>query len=264
MKVELSTKIDLPAEQVWEIVRTPELPAHIAWPLVQFTPIEPKSINGFVSGGRYLVGLRLLGVFPFGTQWIVTTDETELDKAWPKRLRDNGFSAIIKTWDHWICIEPDGTKATRYSDRVEIKAGILTPFIWFFAQTFYQHRQRRWRELAKMFDIRKVVKAEMSHYAEARTQNGVAAAWHKLERAHIMSQNFLSLHISNHIEMLRYAVHLRDGGEILGQVIRLALAPLGSLTGRIPIGNTGRANVSAFTSMPIPKDLKVAIKDQQL
>lgn len=39
-------------------------------------------------------------------------------------------------------------------------------------------------------------------------------------------------------------------------MLRLALAPLGNLTGRIPQGNTGRSNVSAFQSMEVPDDLR--------
>ena len=34
-----------------------------------------------------------------------------------------------------------------------------------------------------------------------------------------------------------------------------ALVPPGSLTGRLPMGNTGRARISAFRSMPVPADL---------
>ena len=41
--------------------------------------------------------------------------------------------------------------------------------------------------------------------------------------------------------MLGFAVELRDWREIAGQVVRLALAPLGAMTGRIPVGNTGRS-----------------------
>jgi len=68
---------------------------------------------------------------------------------WPKKLRDNGYSALITTWDHWITVEPDGERGTRYRDEVEVKAGLLTPFVWLFAQVFYRHRQRRWRALAR-------------------------------------------------------------------------------------------------------------------
>jgi hypothetical protein len=61
----------------------------------------------------------------------------------PKRLRDNGHSALIKTWDHRITIASDDQGGTLYRDEVEVRAGLLTPFIWVFAQIFYRHRQRR-------------------------------------------------------------------------------------------------------------------------
>jgi hypothetical protein len=38
---------------------------------------------------------------------------------------------------------------TLYRDQVTIQAGMFTPFIWLFAQLFYRHRQRRWRQLAR-------------------------------------------------------------------------------------------------------------------
>lgn len=34
-----------------------------------------------------------------------------------------------------------------YRDRVEVRAGPLTPFEWLFAHHLYWHRQRRWKEL---------------------------------------------------------------------------------------------------------------------
>jgi hypothetical protein len=63
--------------------------------------------------------------------------------------------------------------------------------------------------------------------------------------------------------MLEFAVALRDWREVTGQVVRLILAPLGALTGRIPVGNTGRSNVSAFQPMAIPDDLRRALEDKR-
>nr|WP_262504090.1 DUF3703 domain-containing protein [Sphingosinithalassobacter sp. CS137] len=48
-------------------------------------------------------------------------------------------------------------------------------------------------------------------------------------------------------------------GEASGQIARLALAPLGNLTGRLPIGNTGRSDVSAFARLEIPSDLRAVL-----
>ena len=61
--------------------------------------------------------------------------------------------------------------------------------------------------------------------------------------------------------MLNFAFDQRDAKEVVGQIVRLVLAPLGALTGRIPVGNIGRSNVSAFTSMPIPEDLRLAMEE---
>jgi hypothetical protein len=102
---------------------------------------------------------------------------------------------------------------------------------------------------------------EIAAYREARTANEKQRAWHHLERAHILGQLRFGLHIHSHLQMLGFAVALRDGREIFGQLVRLALAPPGNLTGRLPIGNTGRAHVSAFMPMEVPEELQRQIND---
>ena len=104
--------------------------------------------------------------------------------------------------------------------------------------------------------VEKLIARELADYRAARTGNDPAKAWIALERAHILSQPYLVPHLANHWEMLKFSAAERDVKEIVGQIARLALAPLGSLTGRIPVGNTGRSDVSAFKSMPIPEDLR--------
>jgi hypothetical protein len=66
-----------------------------------------------------------------------------------------------------------------------------------------------------------------------------------------------------HLAMLGYAIRLRQPREIIGQLARLALAPIGTITGRIPRGNTGRSNVSAFQPMPIPPGLAAQMHDDE-
>lgn len=104
--------------------------------------------------------------------------------------------------------------------------------------------------------LRKLIERELLSYRAARAINDRDEAWHALERVHILSQRKFWLHIRCHVLMLAYAVALWQHREIFGQLLRLALAPFGNITGRLPIGNTGRANVSAFKPMDIPHDLK--------
>lgn len=110
---------------------------------------------------------------------------------------------------------------------------------------------------------RELTMREMCAYRAARNCNDQAKAWRALERAHIISQPYLALHIANHWEMLTFAMVERNGREVSGQLARLALAPLGAITGRIPIGNTGRSNVSAFKPMPVPDDIRRSMENVQ-
>jgi hypothetical protein len=52
--------------------------------------------------------------------------------------------------------------------------------------------------------------------------------------------------------MLRLAVGQRDRREAVGQVLRLVVAAPGSVSGRYPKGNTGRASVGLREPMPVP------------
>jgi len=80
-----------------------------------------------------------------------------------------------------------------------------------------------------------------------------ALAW--LERAHILTQRRPWLHARSHWLMLRAGWQLGDVREVLGQMPRILAALLFSRIW-VPIGNTGRARVSAFQPMPISEELR--------
>lgn len=104
--------------------------------------------------------------------------------------------------------------------------------------------------------VSRALASELDRHKRARRNGDTDAAWAALERAHILSQPMLGPHLQVHGLMLSFALQKREPGEAIGQVVRLLLAPLGALTGRLPWGNTGRSNVSPFEAMPIPEDLK--------
>ncbi|WP_306362962.1 DUF3703 domain-containing protein [Nocardia sp. CC227C] len=88
-----------------------------------------------------------------------------------------------------------------------------------------------------------------------------ATSWHALERAHILSQHWPWPHTRAHWHMLRLALRTHDRPEVRGQIIRLAVAGIGSALGRAPLGNTGRTSVGITTPMPIPADLARILAD---
>lgn len=265
MRVHLSTKLPIPAEEALALVSTPELLNYVAAPLLRFVPLEPSVLPKMWHEGAYRVRVLFGGVLPLGQQTIdISFSESAADHF---EMRDNGRGDLARQWDHRITIKPDGAEQCTYIDDVQISAGVLTPLVWTFAQYLYAYRQRRWRKLvskefgglktlARQAAWRQSLDAEVQAYAIARAAGDVPAQWQALERAHILSQVALPRHLQVHWLMLKLAVRLGDTREVFGQALRLALAPLGSLTGRIPWGNTGRAAANAFTPMPIPADLR--------
>ena len=102
---------------------------------------------------------------------------------------------------------------------------------------------------------RAAYRGERGAAAEARLAGDVERAWRHLERAHVVAQPYPVAHVGSHVAMLRMAVRLRDRREMAGQVVRIVVAGPGSLVGRFPEGNTGRASVPLTAEMPIPPDL---------
>ncbi len=143
MKVVLTTELEMPAAKAADLVRRSRLLLHVAAPLLVFRPLDPPELPDRWAEGRYLVQTRLFGRLPLGRQWIVISIIEDGPARY--RVRDAGSGSLASTWDHLITIEPIAAARCRYTDEVEVRAGLLTPFVWLFAQMFYRHRQRRWR-----------------------------------------------------------------------------------------------------------------------
>jgi hypothetical protein len=56
---------------------------------------------------------------------------------------------MVKIWNHKIIMEKYGENITKYTDEVEIYAGIFTLFIALWGIIFYKHRQKKWEKIAK-------------------------------------------------------------------------------------------------------------------
>lgn len=104
---------------------------------------------------------------------------------------------------------------------------------------------------------------EMEKARNSLNQLQHPAAFHHLERAHVLGQRYLLAHLQVHLWMLRVGWAQRDLHEMVGQITRLLLIPLGHLTRRLPLGNTGGANVSAFRPMPIAQDLDAILQQDK-
>lgn len=143
MRVHVTTTLPTTPEHFWSDLSQPASLQFVAAPLVTFEPLEAGGLGDTWQVDKtYTLRLRLLGVVPLGHHHIRLI---RLDRAANIiESRESGW--LIPVWNHTIRFRALSTNQIHYSDEVDIQAGILTVFIWAFAQVFYRHRQRRWRE----------------------------------------------------------------------------------------------------------------------
>ncbi len=150
-RVEVSTYLPLPPDEVWVLLLRPETLVRVSAPLLHFTP-RAGTLPDRWQAGEYQLGVKLFGLIPLDDQ--IVGIEFPAHRGPGHSLRDNGRACardggpggLIRRWDHTMLVEPEGT-GTRYTDRVEVEAGVLTGAAALFARMLYRHRQKNWRRL---------------------------------------------------------------------------------------------------------------------
>ena len=129
-------------DAVFQKLQKLETLQYIAWPFATFEPVG-NAILTWTAGGTSFYCFRLFGVIPFGTH---TIHIVQFDQ---EGIRSREANEHVPVWNHDIIMEPVDANHTEYTDRVEIRAGWKTAFIWVWANAFYAHRQRRWIRLLR-------------------------------------------------------------------------------------------------------------------
>lgn len=99
-------------------------------------------------------------------------------------------------------------------------------------------------------------KAAMAEVGQHRALGDAKSEFTALERAHLLGQLDLFPHLRVRWQVLGVGWSTGDWREVTGQVVRIALVPIGHLFRRLPVGNTGGTNVSAFKPIDIAPELK--------
>lgn len=146
MIARISTDFACSEDELWQKIIDPESLQYVSSPILKFVPIQKDSLqNEWQVGSPYPLKLYFLKFIPLGQHTITLTEinrETNTIVS-----RENG--QLAKTWNHTITFQEDVAGVVSYTDEIEIKAGLLTPAIWLFAQLFYRYRQRRWKILVQ-------------------------------------------------------------------------------------------------------------------
>lgn len=142
MIVQKTSVFPAPKETVFSMVQQLETLQYIAKPYATFEPVGEVS-NVWTVGSTSSYRFRLFGFIPFGTHTI------RIIRFDPDGVSSREGNEHVPVWNHDISLETTDSDHTRYTDRVEIQAGWKTIFVWFWANAFYAHRQRRWVRILK-------------------------------------------------------------------------------------------------------------------
>ena len=146
MRVYVESLLPCNADAAWAEVQKSTLLLEVIQPLAFVRPLEGETFpDEWTVGTTVRCRTVLLGLFPLGIRSIFF----EKIDASTRVIQSREFDALVRTWDHKIEVDPVSASECRYSDEIEVEAGVLTPLVWLFAQVFYRHRQRRWQRVAR-------------------------------------------------------------------------------------------------------------------
>ena len=142
MIVQKTSVFPAPQDVVFQKLQRPETLQTIAKPYATFEPVDCAA-DRWAVGGTSSYRLRLFGFIPFGTHTI------RILRFDPEKISSREGNGQVPVWNHDILLVPVDESHTEYTDRVEIRAGWKTLFIWLWAKAFYAHRQRKWIRLLR-------------------------------------------------------------------------------------------------------------------
>lgn len=94
-------------------------------------------------------------------------------------------------------------------------------------------------------------KEKLKAYQIALQDGKLQLAWHYLEQAHVIGQAYPFQHSYVHWKMLLFGIRIKSKKEIIGQLPRLLVGGVKSFVGKVPVGNTGGANIPPLQQLPI-------------
>lgn len=141
--ITIRTTLDAPADVIWQAVQRPEAFVHVAGAMLRY-PVAERHRRPWSVGDRTTGWLFLGRVVPFSRH---TIEVVEIDQERLTILTEE-HGGLIRTWRHHVDVRPVSDTACRYTDRIDIDAGFLTPVVTAFARVFYRYRQARWARLA--------------------------------------------------------------------------------------------------------------------
>jgi len=142
--VHIETILPTAADRVWSAMLSPATFLYVCKGLFGFPRLAGRT-EALRAGERGTGWLFAFHVIP---AYRHTIEVVEVDQA-TGTIRTREHGGVLKVWNHTLHVEPLDDHCCRYSDTVDIDAGILTSVVVATATGIYRYRQRRWRKLVR-------------------------------------------------------------------------------------------------------------------
>lgn len=142
--VHIETLLPTNADRVWAAMLSPVTFLYVCKGLFGFPALTGRSepLRLGESGTGWLIAFHVIPAYRH-TLEIVEVDEMT------RTVRTREHGGLLKAWNHTLHAEPIDETSCRYSDTVEIDAGVATAVVAKVAIGIYRYRQRRWRKLVR-------------------------------------------------------------------------------------------------------------------
>jgi ligand-binding SRPBCC domain-containing protein len=141
-RCQVTTILPAPAQTIWEAVKRPATLFHVTRGMLGFSGKQNFPARWQI-GQSLQTRLWFFHLLP--APFVHKMQVAEVDEA--RRLIRSHETSPVYTWDHTIRVD-EQNDTTRYTDSIDIQAGLFTWLIWLYANIFYRYRQWRWYKLA--------------------------------------------------------------------------------------------------------------------
>ena len=141
-RVHIETILPTDADSVWRAMQYPVTFLYVCRGLFGMPALAGRGTPLHVGerGTGWLFAFHVLPVYRH-TLEILSVDEDS------RTITTREFGGVLKVWNHTLHVEPVQENRCRYTDTVDIDAGVLTPVVVHAARGLFAYRQRRWHRL---------------------------------------------------------------------------------------------------------------------
>lgn len=132
------------ADTLWQDILDPNALADSMKGALTYSGLPTKPV---FEGQRIVVSIKRWGWFPIG-QWTMDVVRRDDER---RILESSEFGSVVRNYRHRLEVEPVGDTEARYTDHLDLDAGLLTDLVFPTFVSMYEnrHKQRRRRLAAR-------------------------------------------------------------------------------------------------------------------